>query len=81
MKVRVKLFAAAKQLAGAETVAVEVAEPVTIASLREAMVEQIPALKNLLAYAAFALNAQYAAGSARIPADAEVACIPPVSGG
>jgi molybdopterin converting factor small subunit len=81
MKVRVKLFAAAKQLAGAEMVAVDVPEPVTVSALREAMVEQIPSLKGLLAYAAFALNAEYALGNALIPADAEVACIPPVSGG
>jgi molybdopterin converting factor small subunit len=62
-------------------VTVEVAAPATISSLREAMVEQFPALKNLLAYAAFALDANYAVGSTPIPADAEVACIPPVSGG
>ena len=81
MQIRVKLFAAAKQLTGEDSVAVDVPEPATVAALREAMVEQFPKLKGLLAYAAFALNAEYATGNASIPANAEVACIPPVSGG
>jgi molybdopterin converting factor small subunit len=81
MNVQVKLFAAAKQLLDADSVAVDVPEPVTISALRAAMVQQFPKLKGLLAYSAFALNAEYAGGNATIPANAEVACIPPVSGG
>jgi len=81
MKIRVKLFAAAKQLAGAEAITVDVAEPTTVAAVREAMIQHNPPLKDVLRYATFAVNAEYVGTNAILPPDADVACIPPVSGG
>ena len=81
IQVRVKLFAAARQLAGSETITVDVTEPATAAALRDAMANQIPSLKDLLQYAHFAVNAEYVNSNAVFPPDTEVACIPPVSGG
>ena len=81
MNVRVRLFAAAKQVAGQDSVAVELPEGATIADLRRRLADDIPQLSGLLDRALFSVNLKYADDDGRIPSDAEVACIPPVSGG
>ena len=81
VRVQVKLFAAAKQLAGQESLAVELPEPATIATLRAALAEQFPPLAPLVQRAMFSLNLDYAPDNTAIPPQAEIACIPPVSGG
>jgi molybdopterin converting factor small subunit len=81
MIVHVKLFAAARQQAGSEVIAINVEEPATVAALRAAIAWQYPQLAPVLRSALFAVNADYAGETAAIPRDAEVACIPPVSGG
>jgi len=80
-KISVKLFAAARELAGQEQVEVELASPANISQLREVILAEYPALGPLLPYALFAINANYATDKTVVPTDAEVACIPPVSGG
>lgn len=81
MKVAVKLFAAARDLAGGDELTVELPVGSTIGTLRERVLEQCPSLGPLLAHAMFAVNATYAADDLPVPANAEIACIPPVSGG
>lgn len=80
MQVQVKLFAAARQLAGADVLAFELDDP-TIGALRSALCETHPALAPLVRRAMFAIDAEYASDEASISPTAEVACIPPVSGG
>jgi molybdopterin synthase catalytic subunit/molybdopterin synthase sulfur carrier subunit len=81
VKLQVKLFAAARQTAGQAVVEVELPVSPTVGQLRAALVEQYPALAEIAAHVVFAVNAEYADETAQIPSDAEVACIPPVSGG
>jgi molybdopterin converting factor subunit 1 len=81
MKISVKLFAAAKQRAGSEAVEVELPPSATVAQLRSALAEQHPSLASLLPHARFAINSNYATDQSPLPATAEVAIIPPVSGG
>lgn len=81
MQVRVKLFAAARQFAGSESVEVTLPEQATVADLRLALEQQVPALAGLLKHALFAVNTEYVSSQSLIPPDAEIACIPPVSGG
>jgi molybdopterin synthase catalytic subunit/molybdopterin synthase sulfur carrier subunit len=81
LTVQVQLFAVARQLAGRETVAVLLPEPATVGQLRRALGEQFPALASVLPHVMFAVNAEYADDQAVIPPGAQVACIPPVSGG
>jgi sulfur-carrier protein len=81
MKVRVKLFAVAKQTAGADSVDLDVAEGATVAAVRDALVERLPALSVVKRHLMFAVNADYAADSRVVASNDEVACIPPVSGG
>jgi len=81
MIVRVKLFAVARQLAGCEEVQVSLPEAATIGQLRTAMTEQHPALVPLGRAAMFAIGTEYADDNAQLADGADVACIPPVSGG
>lgn len=87
MIVRVKLFAVARQRVGQEEVQIEVAagrgasaQP-TVADLRGALKSRFPELAEVLPHVKVAVNSDYASERTAIPADAEVALIPPVSGG
>ena len=79
--VTVLFFARAKDLAGAERAEVQLPAATTVGALRSQLAIQYPALGRLLERSAVAINAEYADDSAVIPPDAEVALIPPVSGG
>jgi len=81
MRITVKLFAAARQRAGSEAIEIELPPSATVANLRAALAEQHPNLASLLPHARLAINSDYAADHAIIPAAAEIAIIPPVSGG
>ena len=81
MRVRVRLFAVAKQLAGRDAVELELPDGATVADLRRRLAEALPQSSDLMARAMFAIDRQYADDAAPIPDGAEVACIPPVSGG
>ncbi|HEY2841369.1 MAG TPA: MoaD/ThiS family protein [Pirellulales bacterium] len=81
MIVRVRLFAVARQLAGKELVEVSLPSGGTIAQLRVALPEQFPALAPLGRAAMFSVGAEYADDNTRLAEGADVACIPPVSGG
>jgi molybdopterin converting factor subunit 1 len=81
VKVNVRLFAVARQLAGQDCVEVELPEGATVARLRQELVRRIPQLSRFAPRMTFAIDTQYADDSSRISGTAEVACIPPVSGG
>lgn len=82
MRVNVRLFALAKQRAGRAEIAVDVPEPATVAGLKAAMAAASPALAPLIPQLMIAIDADYALDDQRlIPRGAEVAAIPPVSGG
>jgi molybdopterin converting factor subunit 1 len=81
VKVEVKLFAAARQFAGAETVQVELPEGAAVADLRGALIERWPAARSIWQHAMFAVDMEFVGDRERIPPQSEIACIPPVSGG
>ncbi|MEX2114413.1 MAG: MoaD/ThiS family protein [Pirellulales bacterium] len=81
MNVQIRLFAVARELAGVDTIEVSLGEPYNVAELRRALAAQVPALAGLLPQVLFAIGSQYVNDGTVVPADAEVACIPPVSGG
>ena len=78
---RVKLFARARDLAGASEVAVELPGGATVKELRAALAREYPALAGLLERSALAVQDEFAGDSLVVPAGAEVALLPPVSGG
>ncbi len=81
MNVRVRLYAAARQAAGCDHLDVALPDGATVGQLRSSLVEQLPQIAELISRVMFAIDADYAADTASIPPDADVACIPPVSGG
>lgn len=81
MKLDVKLFARAKDLAGAGTVQLELAEHAKVADLRKALAERIPALSSLAPKLLVAVGTEYADDGMTVNPALEVACFPPVSGG
>jgi molybdopterin converting factor small subunit len=81
MKKSVRLFAAAKELAGADDIEVDLKDGATIADLRRAIEKDYPRLGRILPQSLWAVDAAYASDDAQIGAESEVAMIPPVSGG
>jgi molybdopterin converting factor subunit 1 len=81
MKVNVKMFALAAELAGGDSLDVELDEPATIGELRQAIAKTCPPLAAIVGHVMFAVDAEYATDAAQIGPNAQIACIPPVSGG
>jgi molybdopterin converting factor subunit 1 len=79
--VRVRLFARARDLAGTDILNVELADCATVGDLRRCLVENWPALRGLLEHSALAVNNDFADDGLTLPHGAEVALLPPVSGG
>jgi molybdopterin converting factor subunit 1 len=81
VKVRVRLFAVARELAGTESLVVDVPDPATVAQLRRALADAMPALGPVVPHVLFAVGSQYVSDQHVLSTGVEVACIPPVSGG
>jgi molybdopterin converting factor subunit 1 len=81
MILSIKLFAIARQRLGRDQVEITLPDSATAVDLRCALAEQFPALADVLPHIRIAINSSYANDATVIPAGAEVALIPPVSGG
>jgi molybdopterin converting factor subunit 1 len=81
MIVHVRLFARARDLAGTDVVHIELPGAATVADLRHRLAAAYPALSALLERSALAVENEFAADSLVLSADAEIALLPPVSGG
>jgi molybdopterin converting factor small subunit len=81
MKVRLRLFALARDLVGSPALEVELPNGSAIADLRQAMSELAPAIVPVAKSAMFAVSAQYVSNEFILKDGDEVACIAPVSGG
>lgn len=81
MTVTVRLFARARDLAGADRIEVELPAGATVATLRGAVAEKCPALMTILERCAVAVDNDFATANTALHPSAEVALLPPVSGG
>jgi len=81
MTVTVRLFARARELAGAGELQVELAAGASLGDLRQRLAADYPKLASLLERSALAVNDEFADDGLTLPAAAEVAVLPPVSGG
>jgi molybdopterin converting factor subunit 1 len=81
MKVCVRLFARARDLAGRDTVYLEVAAGSTVGQLRRQLAEAFPALETVLQRCGVAVAGEFAQDAVVLPANGEIAILPPVSGG
>ncbi|HZZ78475.1 MAG TPA: molybdopterin converting factor subunit 1 [Gemmataceae bacterium] len=78
---KILLFARARDLVGTDRIELTTPASATIGELRSRLAAQYPQLASLLAKSAFAVNDAYADDATPIPLGAEVALLPPVSGG
>jgi molybdopterin converting factor subunit 1 len=81
MHVRVRLFALAKERAQRSQVELELPAAATVVDLRAALRARWPEFAALWAHALIAVDQEYAEEGAIITPGAELAVIPPVSGG
>ena len=81
MRVQVRLFAIARQIAGRDRIELELPERATMGDLRRELARQVPQFSGLVGPMLFAVDARYVDDAALISPGAEIACIPPVSGG
>jgi molybdopterin synthase catalytic subunit len=81
MRVRARLFAVQRELAGTREVALELPEGATIADAWTSLVERFPVLAPGREFLRFARNGDYADAATPLTDGDEVAFIPPVSGG
>jgi molybdopterin synthase catalytic subunit len=81
MRIRVRLFAIQRELAGTREVALELPVGATIEDAWIAAAGRFPAIAPGRAYVRFARNAAYAPAETGLVDGDEVAFIPPVSGG
>jgi sulfur-carrier protein len=81
MKVRVKLFAVTKELAGCDELTIDLPDGATVGNLRAAIVDTSPTLARIIPHALWAVGATYANDDTPLNEQTEVALIPPVSGG
>jgi molybdopterin synthase catalytic subunit/molybdopterin converting factor small subunit len=81
VRIRVRLFAIQRELAGARNLALDVADGATVEDAWAALVARFPVLAPGRSSVRFARNGEYADPADRLAEDDELACIPPVSGG
>ena len=81
MKVQVRLFARARDLAGADRVDLQLKAAATIADLRQALAAMYPVLEKLILRSAIGQNEEFARDAEPVIEGAELALLPPVSGG
>jgi MoaE-MoaD fusion protein len=81
VRVRVRLFAIQRELAGTREVPLDLDDTATVADAWTALVAVYPALEPGRASVRFARNGEYADESTVLSEGDEVAMIPPVSGG
>ena len=81
MRVRVLLFARARDFAGTASMSLELPEGATVAGLRLSLAAACPRLGEFLPRCAVAVGGEFASDEAILKEDAEIAVLPPVSGG
>ena len=81
MRVRVKLFAAASEIAGRNEAQVEVPRGATVQDVGRSLVAAYPKLEAIVPFARWAVDREFAAAGTIVDEKSELALIPPVSGG
>lgn len=81
IRVRLRLFAIQRELAGTRDLAVELEAPATIADAWDALAARVPAVTPGRPFVRYAVNGSWAGEEHPLVDGDEVALIPPVSGG
>ncbi|MEE2825184.1 MAG: molybdopterin converting factor subunit 1 [Planctomycetota bacterium] len=81
MIVNVSFFAAVKDIMGTEKLELSMDDESTVGDLKQTLVEQNPALLELVEKSVFSVDQEYVNDEKQLYHGAEVGFIPPVSGG
>jgi len=83
MKVQLKVFGQVKQVAGSDVVELDPGggPALRVADLRRCLAERFPEAAAVVDHALFAIDNEYVDDQTPLSETAEIACIPPVSGG
>ncbi len=81
MLIKVLFFATLKERAGVKETTLELPEAARVEDLKAALAEKFPALEPAMHSALVSVNKEFSFDEDPVPADAEVALFPPVSGG
>ena len=81
MNITVLFFASLRDHAGTDRITLEVGDKATVADLKVVLAGLLPALEPSLPTTLAAINQEFAFPDDLLPAEAEVALFPPVSGG
>ncbi len=81
MKVKVVLFAAARELTGKREIELDLPTAATVDHLKRELTARFPSLADLVTRSVLSVDHEFAVDSDRLNENAEVALIPPVSGG
>lgn len=80
-EVTILLFARLRELAGTDRLILPIPVASNARELRRCLSRQVPSASDLIARCAVAINGVYVSDDSAIPEGAEIAFIPPVSGG
>ncbi|MDX2303574.1 MAG: molybdopterin converting factor subunit 1 [Microscillaceae bacterium] len=80
MKLQIKLFGIAREMAGSSTLEIELEESATIKDFKQTLFTVLPDLARLRTLMV-AVNTDYGEDDTILRSDDEIAVIPPVSGG
>jgi molybdopterin converting factor small subunit len=81
MMVSVQLFARARELAGTDRILLPVSDSAMVADVRRELAAMYPALAGLVQHSAMAVNDDMAEDDRVVEPWADLALLPPVSGG
>jgi molybdopterin converting factor subunit 1 len=81
MKVSLRLFAGLKDVVGRREMDIDVADGSTVGDLKERLALEFPSVQPLLKTLVFAIDDEYVSFEEKLREGAQVALIPPVSGG
>ena len=81
MIIKVEMFAAARELVKERDVELRLPESATVGDLKQELVKRFPQLEELMVRSALSVDQEYALDDTQLRENAEVALIPPVSGG
>lgn len=80
-RVKLLFFATLRDRVGTRSMEMDIPADLTVRGLKEKLSNEYPNLKESMASVLISINHEYAFDEAVIPANAELAMFPPVSGG
>jgi molybdopterin synthase catalytic subunit len=80
-RVKLLFFATLRDRAGMRAMELDIPSDLTVQGLKDKISAEYPALKESMSSVLITINREYAFDDAMIPANAELAMFPPVSGG